>query len=98
MNGECEDCEPYYNLVCLRPSGHSHDDLSTCSLGSFNPGASDIPRMVSITGTEPWPVSGLIDGYCKERSMEIGGVNITLSLSSWNANKIVEVCVKPQSL
>ena len=48
-------CDPHYE-ICLRPSQHSHDDLSNCSLGDAGTVDGSLPITASTTGSSPWPV------------------------------------------
>ena len=55
--GSCNDnCEPYYDFVCLRQSGHNTADLSTCPLGGVS-GEYDTGDTVTISESGAWPVS-----------------------------------------
>ena len=53
----CGNCDVFYDVICLRNQGHSHDDRSTCSLGSYGTQIRRIPATATITSTDPWPVS-----------------------------------------
>lgn len=51
------DCTPVYDTLCLRHSGTSTDDWTTCTLGRNENDVSLLPANISIQSSQPWPVS-----------------------------------------